>query len=185
MSTRFAPLTIETAPAAARPMLAASARTFGFVPAPVGAAAHSPPLLAHLLAGFGAFDRTGLTPLEREVVAMTVAFEHGCHYCMAMHTAMQADSPEVQAVVQALREGRPLPDARLEALRGFALAVLRGRGRVPADPMAAFVGAGFDEALALDVVLGVGVYVLSTFVNIVTDVALDPPFARFAWHPPQ
>ncbi len=184
MSPRFALLTVEDAPAAARPMLAASARQFGFVPGPVGAAAHSPPLLTHLLAGFGAFDRTDLTPLEREVVAMTVAFEHGCHYCMAMHTALQAGAPEAQPIVQALRLGQPLPDAKLEALRQLVRALLHDRGRVPEAVMAGFVRAGYDEAIVLDVVLGVGVYVLSTFVNIVADVALDPPFERFAWHRP-
>lgn len=183
-SLHFAPLTVDTAPEGARPLLAASARQFGFLPSPVATAAHSPALLKHLLAGFGAFDRTALTPLEREIVAMTVGFAHGCHYCMAMHSALQAGAPDVQPIVQALRDGAPLPDARLEALRRFALAVLHGRGRVAPEVAAAFLAAGYDAARALDVVLGVGVYALSTFANILTEAPLDPPFAAFAWQPP-
>lgn len=184
MSHTFPPLAPDTAPAAAQGMLAASQRQFGFVPSPVAKAAHAPVLLEHLLAGFRAFDRTSLAPREREVIAMTVAFEHGCHYCMAMHSALQAGAPEARPIVDALRAGTTLPDARLEALRAFALAVLRERGRVAPPVWAALEAAGYTEQHALEIVLGVGVYALSTLVNIATGSELDPPFAPFAWERP-
>ena len=83
-SPAFPALTVDSAPPAARPILAASERQFGFLPSPVARTAHAPVTLKHLLAGFAAFDQTSLTPIEREVVAMTVAWEIECHYCMAM-----------------------------------------------------------------------------------------------------
>lgn len=181
---RFPSLTTTTAAPAARPLLAASEQQLGFLPAPVAKAAASPVALKHLLGGFGAFDQTSLAPLDREVIAMTVAFENGCHYCMAMHSAMLARHPEHAAIVEALRAGTALPDERLEALRGFARAVLLDRGRVPAQVWARFQEAGFGEAQALEVVLGVSVYVFSTLANIVTGAELDPPFVAFAWHRP-
>ena len=49
------------------------------------------------------------------------------------------------------------------------------------DDWRAFDAAGFGEEQALDVVLGVGVYVLSTFANRATRAELDAPFAPFAW----
>jgi uncharacterized peroxidase-related enzyme len=177
----FPPLAADTAPAEARAILATSARQFGFLPSPVARAAHAPVLLKHLLAGFAAFDHTSLAPIEREVIAMTVAREHACHYCMALHTALLAGAPEHAATVEALRAGTPIPDARLEALRRFALAVVRERGRVPDDEQAALRAAGFTDAQALEAVLGVGVYALSTFVNVVTRAEVDAPFAAFAW----
>jgi uncharacterized peroxidase-related enzyme len=181
---RFRPLTSTTAPEAARGMLAATERKFGFLPTPVARAAHSPIALRHLLGGFGAFDQTSLTPLEREVIAMTVAFEHDCHYCMAMHSALLAGDPAAAPIVAALREGTSIPVDRLEALRLFARTLVRERGHVPEHQWATLDAVGFTEAQALDVVLGVGVYVLSTFVNIMTGAALDPPFAAFAWQHP-
>src|SRR5215203_5045634 len=90
----FAPLTTATAPDGARAMLAGSEKMFGFVPSPVARVAHAPVTLRHLLAGFAAFDQTSLAPMEREVVAMTVAREMGCEYCMAMHSALLAGAPE-------------------------------------------------------------------------------------------
>ena len=74
----FPPHSPDTAPPAARPMLLGSQKQFGFVPSPVAKAAASPVALKHLFAGFAAFDQSSLTAIEREVVAMTVAFENGC-----------------------------------------------------------------------------------------------------------
>lgn len=181
---RFAPLSAENASPAVRPVLLASARQFGFLPSPVAKAARSPALLKHLLAGFGAFNHGSLGPIEREVVAMTVAFEMECHYCVSMHSALLSASSENGALVQALRAGAPLADARLEALRGFTRAIVLTRGLVPTERWLALESAGFSEEQSLDVVLGVGVYLLSTLTNIVTQAKLDAPFAEFAWTKP-
>jgi uncharacterized peroxidase-related enzyme len=180
--THFAPLSPDTAPPAARPILLGTRSKFGFVPSPVARAAASPVALKHLLAGFAAFDQSSLTHVEREVVAMTVAFENGCHYCMALHSAQL--SPTEPAVVAALRAGTPLADAKLEALRVFARAITQTRARPDADTWRAFEAAGYTEANALDVTLGVGVYVLSTYLNLLTEAELDAVFEPFAWQKP-
>jgi AhpD family alkylhydroperoxidase len=184
-NTRFSALTIETASDAARPMLKASASNFGFLPSPLAKAARSPALLKHLLAGFGAFERTSLSEVEREVVAFTVAFEMECDYCMAMHSAMLAHAPNVPAgFVDALRAGQPLADSKLEALHQFVRETVQKRGRVAEVRWRMLEAAGFTEEQALDVLLGVGVYLMSTLTNVVTKADIDPPFADFKWHKP-
>lgn len=115
---------------------------------------------------------------------MTVAYEHACHYCMALHTAMNSVSPELAPVVEALRAGTALPEPRLEALRVFTREVLNQRGAVPPAALAAFAAAGYTEQHALETILGVGVYVLSTFTNIATGAELDPPLLAHAWQRP-
>ena len=181
---RFAPLDASSAPPGARPLVAASHQQFGFTPSPVAKAARSPALLKHLLAGFGAFDRSSLAPLEREVVALTVAFHNECHYCMAMHSTILTRQGEDRSLVASLRAGAPLEAPRLEALRRFTNAVLARRGHVTDEELQALEAAGFSEEQALDVVLGIGVYVLSTFTNSVVRVEVDPAFAEHAWQPP-
>lgn len=181
----FPALTETTAPAEIRSTLAASVRQLGFLAQPVARAARSPALLRHLLAGFAAFERTSLAPIEREVVAMTVAFERGCHYCMAMHSAMLAADPANARLVAGLRDGAPLDAARLEAVRALVRALLVDHGELDRNELARFFAAGFTEEHALEVVLGVSIYELSTTTNILTDAALDPPFAAFAWTRPQ
>ncbi len=178
---RFDPLTTETAPAGSRSLTSASEKRFGFLPSPVAKAARSPALLQHLLAGFAAFDRSTLTAEEREVVAFTIAYRNACEYCMAMHSALLARDPEKRAFVTALRDGTPLPDARHEALRRFARAVHETHGRVSGADLEAFAAAGYGEEQALEVVLGVGVYELSTTLNVLTGAEVDAPFVDFRW----
>jgi uncharacterized peroxidase-related enzyme len=181
---RFAPVTVDTVSGGARSLIAASTQQFGFLPSPIAKAARSPALLKHLLAGFGAFDRSSLSAIEREVVAFTVAFEIECHYCMAMHTALNAAAPEHESLIAALRAGTSLAEPRLEALRRFARDLVRMHGRVPEERWQALERAGFSEEQALDALLGVGVYLLSTLTNVVTGAELDPPFVAFRWNKP-
>jgi AhpD family alkylhydroperoxidase len=179
---RFAALTVESASDAARPLLKASASNFGFLPAPVAKAAHSPALLKHLLAGFAAFERTALAALEREVVAFTVAFEVECSYCIAMHSAIMSGVPETPTgLLESLRAGSALADPRLEALRQFVRETVRSLGRVSEARWAELDAAGFTQEQALDALLGVGVYLLSTFTNVMTRAELDAPFEAFRW----
>jgi AhpD family alkylhydroperoxidase len=165
-------------------MLQASAERFGFLPSPLAYSAASPALLRHLLAGFAAFEQTSLTSTEREVVAMTVAFEQGCHYCMALHSARLAPEPELAPLLAALRAGSELPDPKLEALRYFVKAIAGERAGLQAADMAAFLAAGFGETAALEVLLGTSVYLTSTLVNRVTGAELDPAFEPFRWAKP-
>jgi len=181
---RFEPLDAHTAPPASRPLLATTQANFGFVPSPVAKAARSPALLKQLLAGLTAFDQCSQSLQEREVVAMTMAFENDCHYCMALHSARLADDPANAPLLAQLRAGVPLTDARLDALRLFVLAVTRLRGRVDADSWQRLSEGGFGREQALDALQGIAAYWLSTVGNVLMDAELDAPFAAFAWQKP-
>jgi AhpD family alkylhydroperoxidase len=179
---RFAPLTVETAPAEAQPLLRASQASFGFLPSALARAAHAPALLKHLLSGFAAFERTSLAPLEREVVAFAVAYEIECHYCMALHTALLARGGGAdEGLIAALRSGSPLADPRLEALRRFVRAIVVDRGRPSAEHWQALDRAGFSEEQALEALLGASVYLMSTLTNVMTGAELDAAFEPFRW----
>jgi AhpD family alkylhydroperoxidase len=176
---RFVSLTEDQAHEAARPILKASRRQFGFLPSPLARAAASPALLQHMMASFAAFDQSSLSSVEREVVAMTVALHMGCHYCLAMHSALL--TREHPQLVAALRTGAPLPDARLQALRELVQSLVEQRGRVPERTWRAFLAAGFNQQQALDAVLGSSVYLLSTLTNVLTEAPLDAAFEAFRW----
>ncbi|WP_229398793.1 carboxymuconolactone decarboxylase family protein [Micromonospora okii] len=181
MSQRvFTAHTPDTAPAAARPTIEGVRRKFGYLPTPVALMAESPHLLKGFLTVNGIFEQSSLDPLEREVVVLTVATRNECHVCVAMHTATLTGQGVDPALVAALRTGAPLPEARLEALRSFTLAVLDHRGAVPDADLRAFLDAGYEPRQALDVVLGVGTYTISTFANRLTDAPLDPRLAAAA-----
>jgi uncharacterized peroxidase-related enzyme len=180
----FPTLTPETAAPRVRPALTHAQRQFGFIPSPLARMASSPTAVEAFSKLLGLFDQSSLGALEREVVALTVARVNGCHYCMAMHSALLSRSSEGQPVVPALREGAPLAEPRLEALRQFVLTLLDTRGAVGPEAERAFTAAGFDAQQALDVVVGVAAYTLSTFANRLTAAPLDAAFEAHRWHAP-
>ena len=179
----FVDHTAETAPEAARRTVAATEKKFGYLPSAVARLAESPQVLDGFLKLSAMFDTTSLDPVARETVIMTMAVHHRCHVCVAMHTAALARLDADAALVTALRDGKPLPDERLGALRDFTLTVLATSGAVSDDDLGAFVAAGFTGKQALEVVLGIGAYTLSTFANRLTRAPLDEPMTPFAWAP--
>ncbi|MGH3862288.1 carboxymuconolactone decarboxylase family protein [Actinokineospora sp.] len=172
----FVSHTIDTAPEKARPIIEATTRGFGYLPEPVARMAESPELLSTFLGNVAVFDRSTLTEVERETVIMTMATRVECHYCVAMHTPKLPDE-----IAGPLRSGKPLDDSRLEALRQFTTAVLATSGGVSEEDLRAFLAAGFTHRNALDVVLGVGTYTLSTFANRLTAAPLDAEFEPYRW----
>ena len=73
-----------------------------------------------------------------------------------------------QAEIEALADGRAHPDPRLSALQDFVHAVMDTAGDVDDPTMGAFVAAGYSPRQALDVVLGIGAYTISTLANRLT-----------------
>ena len=84
----------------------------------------------------------------------------------------------------ALREGTPLTNEKLEALRNFALAVVRKRGWVDEADQQAFADAGYSRRQALDVIAAVSFKTLTNYVNHLADPPVDEPFQPQAWQPP-
>ncbi|MFD7735388.1 carboxymuconolactone decarboxylase family protein [Kitasatospora phosalacinea] len=176
----FPDLTPETAPPAARRQLEQITRNFGYLPSAAARLAHAPQLLDGFLKLTAIFDSTELDPLVRETVVLTLATRNGCHVCTAMHTAVLTRLAAAPDLITALRTQQPLPDARLEAVRTFVHAVLDHTGAVPEPDLAALLAHGFTPRNALEIVLGIGTYTLSTFANRLVDAPLDPQLAPYA-----
>src|ERR1700755_1944503 len=117
----FTQHTIESAPPASRRAMTAVSSKQGYLRAGVGLLAESPETLEGFLRMTGTFDACTLDAVAREVVIMTIAVRHGCHLCVAMHTARLTTLGADPALVADLRAGVPLEDARLEAVRIFTL----------------------------------------------------------------
>jgi uncharacterized peroxidase-related enzyme len=159
----------QSAPLPVRGALAETRRRFGGIPEPVARQAASPSLLLQALSGLEAFEHTTLSPLEREVVAMTMSRRNGCQFCVKLHGRLLAKLQADAALVAALHSGDTLPDTRLEVLRRFVIALQEHTGDVPRDVWSAFREAGYTHEQALELVLGVGVYTITTLANRLTE----------------
>ncbi|WP_429442618.1 carboxymuconolactone decarboxylase family protein [Paraburkholderia youngii] len=176
--------TVESAPAASQPFLEKSLRANGFLPNLVRSLANAPVALETYLTVSEINSRSGLTFAEREAVQITAAAIHGCSFCVAGHTAAALKKANVdRADVDALRDGKPITDARLAAVAGLTRAVIATRGAVSDDALSAFLAAGFTEANALEVVLGVSLATLCNFANNLARNELNPELAAYRWEP--
>lgn len=172
--------TRSTAPAASARLLDAVSGKYGFIPNLFGKLAASPAALEAYWSLSGVYAKTNLTPLEQQVVQLTVSRLNDCGYCVAAHsTAASRDAPE--DIVEALRAGTPLADRKLDALKRFTEAVVESRGWVSPEAVAEFRLAGFDGGQVLDVLVGVTLKTLSNYANHIIETPLDAAFAKREW----
>ena len=82
-----------------------------------GVMAGAPALLESYVTTWAAFDKTSLSPVERQIVYQTANFENNCEYCVPWHTVLSEKAGMSDNDVQALREGRELETDKHEALR--------------------------------------------------------------------
>jgi AhpD family alkylhydroperoxidase len=151
--------TLESAPAASRPFLTEQS------PKAVALLAESPEMLGGFLQASKLFESSTLDPLSREVVVMTIAVRNGCQVCIAMHTGKLRKLDGGPELIPALRAGGEIPDPKREVLRQFVENVLATAGEVPVAKIEEFIAAGYSQRNALEVVLGIGTYTMSTLAN--------------------
>jgi AhpD family alkylhydroperoxidase len=161
----FTAHTLDTAPEASRPLLEDTLEHLGHLPPVVTLLAESPEMLGGFLQASARFEQSTLDPLAREVVVMTIATRNDCRVCIAMHTGRLRQLKADSGLIAALRQGEMPADPRLAALRHFTLRVLATAGEVPEDELTGFLDAGFTRRNALEVVLGIGTYTMSTLAN--------------------
>ena len=262
----FTQHTLESAPAASRPLITSTVDHLGHLPKAVAKLAESPEMLGGFLRASATFEACTLDPVAREVVIMTIAVRNGCRVCIAMHTGRLRQLGADPATIAALRAGSPIGDQtndahtnddrtdddqtngdrtndhqtngdrtnhhqtngdrtnhhqtngdrtnhhqtngdrtnhhqtngdrtnhhqtngdrtnhhqtngdrvpaerqrtekdRLEAVRQFTVRLLAAAGEVPEAELAEFLAAGYTRRNALEVVLGVGTYTMSTLAN--------------------
>ncbi|MHB1214764.1 MAG: carboxymuconolactone decarboxylase family protein [Thiobacillus sp.] len=156
---------------------------FGFVPNMYSVMANAPGLLDTYVHGYERFrELSGFTPAEQEVVLLAVSRENGCTYCVAAHSFIADQMSGVApAVTDAIRDGQPIPDARLAALHDFTRTMVVKRGLPDTADVNAFLAAGYSERQVLEVVLAIAVKTLSNYANHLFHTPVDDIFAGRTW----
>jgi AhpD family alkylhydroperoxidase len=176
----FPDQTPESAPPESGRLIKTTAAHLGYLPVALARMATSPQLLEGFLKSSGLFERTTLDPLARETLVLTMAVRNGCHICVAMHTAAMTRLGADAELIAALRDGRAVADERLAALQTFTIEVLASAGAVDDQQLAAFFAHCYTAQNALEVVLGIGAYTMSTLANRMTRSPVDEQLAAYA-----
>ena len=174
--------TLDTAPAAAIPLLENSQSLYGgMIPNLHAIMAEAPALLDAYQALNQIITRASFDTQELNIVWLTVNYENACRYCMAAHTVVARHAGVAEADIQALRNGVPLSDERHEALRQFTRLMVAKRGWASDTELADLLDAGYTKQTALDVVLVIGMKTLSNYTNHIAHTPVDKAFVADAW----
>lgn len=171
----------QTAPQASRELLQKVEQKYGFLPNLMGVLAESPAALQAYAQVSEIFEGSSLTPVEKQVVLLSVSFFNECDYCMSAHSTLAGMVDMPQDVLQALRTGEPIADPKLEALRRFTTRVVERRGWLDEAEVGAFFDAGYTRQNLLEVLVGVTQKTLSNYTNHVAGTPLDDAFASQKW----
>lgn len=184
MSKQIELHSIETAPNGSKESLKEVQNTYGFIPNLMGVMAGSPAVITGYRTLAGIFDTTSLSATEQQIVLLATSFVNGCDYCMAAHTAIASMQKVDPKIIESLRNGTPLLDDKLEALRSFTIEIVTEAGWPSDSSKQKFLGTGYQPAAMLEVVLGVGLKTISNYINHLAHTPLDKAFEAAAWVKP-
>ena len=176
--TRIVPATAEPLQ---KEVLDRAVKAVGFLPNMYANMVNAPAVLSTYLHGYGLFrSESGLKPAEQEVVFLAVSQVNGCSYCTAAHSMIADKKSGVPAeVLQAIRSGEPIPDARLAALHALTAQMVKTQGRPDAQVLRDFLAAGYQEKDVLYIVLAIAVKTLSNYSNHAFATPVDAVFSAY------
>lgn len=178
---KFTIHTINSAPQASVPLLSGAKQAYGFVPNLFAGMSESPALLEAYLSLSQIFNKTALSETERQIIMMTANRLNECTYCMAAHSVISQMGGVMQEVITSLREGSKIADPKLEALRVFTIKVAESRGWPTDADIESLIEAGYTRQTVLEVVLGLGLKLLSNYTNHIVQTPLDEAFESQKW----
>lgn len=172
---------IESAPEDSKPLLEDSIQNFGFVPNIHGVLASAPKVLEGYKILHNLFTETSFDAEELTVVWQAINVEHACTYCVPAHTGIAHSMKVNPSLTEALRNQKPMPTPKLQALYDTTLIILRNRGNVTQEELKTFYDAGYNEQQVLEIILGLAQKVISNYANHIGNSPVDKPFEEFSW----
>ena len=173
------PLIDPNAPGEAKQTLDAVDAQLKMVPNLFRVAANSPAALKALVGMEGALGKGALRARVREQIAIAVAQENSCDYCLSAHTAIGKMLGVSDAQLADARTGRA-DDAKVDATLRLALHIVRERGDVSPAELAAAKTAGISDAEIVEIVANVALNIFTNYLNIAADTEIDFPVLRTA-----
>lgn len=174
----------ETAPEGSQKTLAMVEERFGFIPNVLAQMAEEPAALSATVQLLGLLDTSTLKLEEQWIVLLTAAYENNSDYCVAANSTIALLAKVRPEIVNDLRDGRPLSEPKLEALRTFTAEMVRERGHVSGNTTKLFLDAGYSPSQVLSVILGIATETMASYADRVSGVPMDEQFSPLAWSGP-
>ena len=170
---------LDSAPEASKPILNAVHKQLGTVPNMFRLVATSPAALEGFTSNNGALART-LDVKTRERIALAVAQVNGCDYCLSAHTYLGLNLAKLSPEEIARNRAGGSGDAKADAAVRFAAKVVRERGQVSDDDVAALREAGYADGQIIEIVALAAENVFTNLINNVAQTDIDFPVVSSA-----
>ncbi len=174
---------LATANEVQKDLLTTAKRENKMIPNMYKAMVNSPGLLDTYMHGYKKFrERGGFSPVEQEVVFLTISAENQCTYCMGAHSLLANTVSKVPVeVTEAIRNNTEIPHEKLRALSEFTSLMVNKRGIPSEEDVQKFLKAGYSEQHLMSIILAISVKTISNYVNHVFDTELDHVFKAREW----
>jgi len=172
--SRITVITNETANAEQLALLDAIQAKLGMVPNFLKILANSPAALRAFLGLHGIANEGSLTPQTRERIALAVAQQNSCEYCVSAHTAIGRKAGLTNAEIAANRAGTSQEDKAAVAVK-FARALVENSGEVTTADITEARDAGYSDAEIVEIITHVGMNILTNMIGKASRVEIDFP----------
>jgi uncharacterized peroxidase-related enzyme len=159
-------------------LLDAVQQQLGIVPNFIRVLANSPKALAAFLGLYGPMGAAALDKATQERIALVVAEENGCQYCVSAHTAIGRHAGLSNEEMLLNRQGGS-GDARGAAAVAFARALNEHRGEVTTAEFDAVRAAGYSDGEIVEIITAVALNVYTNMLGKSTLVPIDFPKVAF------
>ena len=147
----------------------------GFVPNLYAAIAYSDTALENYLTLQN--GKTSLTKKEKEAINLVVSQVNDCRYCQSAHTVLGKMNGFTDDQLIEIRGGSAAFNPKLDAMVKLAKAITLHRGKIDADVVDAFFGAGYTQGTLVDVIVAIADKIIMNYLHNITQIPIDFPVA--------
>ncbi len=176
---RIDPVTPDKTDAKTAATLKGVQAKLGVVPNLFITLARAPAALDGYLNFSEALAKGRLTARQRELIAIAIAQENECEYCLSAHSAIGQRVGLNGRDIQQARLGGAIDPENTAVIR-LALAIVRSRGNVSDADLEAARRAGLDDGLIIEITATVALNVLTNYVNRVAATEVDFPLVSLS-----
>lgn len=164
----------QTATGRTGELLQSVEQSLGTVPNFIRVLANSPAALNGFLGLFAIAHDGALDPLTRERIALAVAEQNACQYCVSAHTALGRKAGLDNDEMLANREGTSA-NAKAAAALAFTHALVENTGDVTGAEFDAVRAAGHSDAEIMEIITHVALNLFTNLIGKATQVDIDFP----------
>ena len=150
----------------------------GMVPNMMKTMGNSSAVLEGYLNFSGALSKGSLGGKLGEMIALTVAQENACDYCLSAHSLIGEKMAGVKPEILHDARNGVNADPKIGAALQFALTLVEKRGQVSNEDVQTVLEAGYTEGEVAEIIAHVGLNIFTNYFNNTANTTIDFPEVR-------